>query len=65
MVPCIVVSYRRAALRRRDRIVVLSGVYATAICTLEELLRTSAETRRLGQGEQDDRAAPVVRKGRG
>lgn len=50
------VSHRRAALRRADQIIVLEEGRVTATGTLDDLLVTSAELRRIWSGELPDNA---------
>ena len=50
---CLVVSHRRAALRRADNIIVLKDGTVEAAGTLEELLLISDEMKRLWAGDFD------------
>ena len=50
----LVVSHRKPALRRADRIIVLRNGRIEATGTAAELLRNSAEFRRMWSGDRDD-----------
>jgi ATP-binding cassette subfamily B protein len=59
---CLVVSHRRAALRRADQIIVMNEGRVEAIGTLAALLQQSDELRRLWHGETaaDERGSAVL-----
>ena len=54
---CLVVSHRRAALQRADHIIVLKDGQVDAAGSLDELLTTSTELRKLWQGDRGAAAA--------
>ena len=59
-VTCLVVSHRRAALRRADHLIVLKDGRIEAAGKLEDLLGTCAEMQRLWAGDLGAAEPPVA-----
>ncbi|HOQ98984.1 MAG TPA: ABC transporter ATP-binding protein [Anaerolineae bacterium] len=57
---CLVVSHRRAALRRADQVIVLKDGRVEARGTLDELLERCEEMQRLWQGDTGEEGSPAL-----
>ncbi|GLV53410.1 HlyB/MsbA family ABC transporter [Dictyobacter sp. S3.2.2.5] len=57
---CLVVTHRRIAMQRADRIIVLKDGKVDAVGTLAELLASNAEMRNLWQGDYEDSVNELI-----